>query len=101
MNQRPPRSKRTDPLFPYTTLFRSALTIRTGQAQTAGRTVQQMKSTIGGELALLSDCTTKLQLDVRVFSSLSGVTNPPVTDSSGKVDPKKLDRKSTRLNSSH
>src|SRR3546814_13169913 len=30
MLRRPPRSTRTDTLFPYTTLFRSALSVRTG-----------------------------------------------------------------------
>src|SRR3546814_8272437 len=31
MRRRPPRSTRTDTLFPYTTLFRSDLTLRPGQ----------------------------------------------------------------------
>src|SRR3546814_16202381 len=30
MSRRPPRSTRTDTLFPYTTLFRSPLALRTG-----------------------------------------------------------------------
>lgn len=71
-------------------LHEAARTIRTGQAQTAGRTVQQMKSEICSEVALLSDCASKLQLDVRVFSQFSGVTTPPVTDGNGKIDTKKL-----------
>src|SRR3546814_13123672 len=36
MRQRPPRSTRTDTLFPYTTLFRSGTTHGEGAAQSAG-----------------------------------------------------------------
>lgn len=68
----------------------TARTIRTGQAQTAGKTVAQMKTDICNKVALLSNCTTKLQLDVRVYSSFSGVAYPTVTNASGAVDPTKL-----------
>src|SRR3546814_194233 len=37
MNPRPPRSSRTDPLFPYTTLFRSEIADRAGTYAVARR----------------------------------------------------------------
>src|SRR3546814_5613502 len=37
MIRRPPRSTRTDTLFPYTTLFRSAGEFRLGESRAAGR----------------------------------------------------------------
>src|SRR3546814_11317633 len=77
MIRRPPRSTRTDTLFPYTTLFRS-------DDFTAGGS---------GDAALVSreeQCPT-----VEALSPYQ--TNFPVWPWFGEL----LDRKSTRLNSSH
>src|SRR3546814_20702471 len=41
MIRRPPRSTRTDTLFPYTTLFRSALTLKSA-IETAHATIHQV-----------------------------------------------------------
>src|SRR3546814_4892508 len=51
MIRRPPRSKRTDTLFPYTTLFRSA---RRHHQQTAGRTLGQrrLRDQLGGQVVV-------------------------------------------------
>jgi Flp pilus assembly protein TadG len=68
----------------------AARTIRTGQAQTASKTVAQLTTTICGNVALLSNCTSNLKLDVRVYSSFSSVTTPGVTNSSGAIDNTKL-----------
>src|SRR3546814_19748433 len=46
MNRRPPRSTRTDPLFPYTTLFRSHERVR----PRAGRIVQKLLVHVEGGL---------------------------------------------------
>src|SRR3546814_15070554 len=81
MIRRPPRSTRTDTLFPYTTLFRSwrvapRLSLRTDSRRCAGRT--------------LSWCLRTVRLPSRggLPSSSHAVGYLP-------------DRKSTRLNSSH
>lgn len=60
--------------------------IRTGQAQAASTTVTQLTNSICSNVALLTNCTTNLKLDVRVFSSFAGVNFPPVTNSSGAIN---------------
>src|SRR3546814_17441676 len=52
MIRRPPRSTRTDTLFPYTTLFRSQLRARRGLAD-RGRQLRHLRP--GGEVALEQD----------------------------------------------
>src|SRR3546814_21074934 len=71
MIRRPPRSTRTDTLFPYTTLFRS---------------LKQR------EHAATAVCTSTLELgiDIGAVKSVVQIGTPP-----------SVDRKSTRLNSSH
>src|SRR3546814_1302874 len=45
MIRRPPRSTRTDTLFPYTTLFRSGTTVRTGVSQLAAPSCTSRENT--------------------------------------------------------
>src|SRR3546814_14765711 len=75
MIRRPPRSTRTDTLFPYTTLFRSTADVVTTplEAQTYGVYVQARA--------------------VNAILSGHALTRPPAAAAG--------DRKSTRLNSSH
>src|SRR3546814_7525089 len=63
MIRRPPRSTRTDTLFPYTTLFRSALSFVRARATPAAGRARQELSTGGGaprirrrRLGLTSEC---------------------------------------------
>src|SRR3546814_18023796 len=80
MIRRPPRSTRTDTLFPYTTLFRSPSQVpRKGKALRAG----------GHHKAFCSP---------KGFASLVWLQNLYMY--SAQV-PDRIDRKSTRLNSSH
>src|SRR3546814_18506166 len=86
MNRRPPRSTRTDTLFPYTTLFRSSR---------------------GDSLSLTRDAQL-LQLGASAANESSGIDTARVAtvsaelaNGSYKIDPQAIDRKSTRLNSSH
>src|SRR3546814_11573026 len=79
MIRRPPRSTRTDTLFPYTTLFRSA-----------GRSAPRRSAAPSQVPAPSSACCRR-----RGSSDTPTVCNGPSTSKSAE------DRKSTRLNSSH
>src|SRR3546814_20099365 len=87
----PPRSTRTDTLFPYTTLFRSALVAVEGESEVAG----------------MLRAARSLELLCRLFGALE---EHRMVEFHGKttlseIDAKRVaaaqDRKSTRLNSSH
>src|SRR3546814_15148536 len=82
MIRRPPRSTRTDTLFPYTTLFRSAI----------DRFDRQRRIGISADMA---DGLTSGQGIARILQ-LGSVKNLPAG-----VRIEATDRKSTRLNSSH
>src|SRR3546814_15405094 len=83
---RPPRSTRTDTLFPYTTLFRSQL---------RSREILALDSAVG----TLADLGDEL-LDVR--AGIGGQRNLARDDHVRGVRRRApADRKSTRLNSSH
>src|SRR3546814_15148885 len=103
MRRRPPRSTRTDTLFPYTTLFRSAYsrlkyesgvhrvqrvpqTESSGRIHTSTATVAVLPEADEVEVKINPD---DLQYD---FYRSSGA---------GGQNVQKKDRKSTRLNSSH
>jgi len=64
--------------------------IRTGQAQSAGLTEQQLTQTICNNVVLLSGCTSNLKIDVRVYSNFSSVAFPSVQGTDGNVDTTKL-----------
>src|SRR3546814_11751844 len=104
MIRRPPRSTRTDTLFPYTTLFRSCRraarrSVRLPVAEiprteiAEPNTVRVIPSGRLKKPALSALVTT--QGDLNDLAELESVTNDRlIAESSG-------DRKSTRLNSSH
>src|SRR3546814_11729718 len=99
MIRRPPRSTRTDTLFPYTTLFRSD-----GADDALDVALCQM-------LIAFSQAIDEFRLDHRLFPAqrrrappLSVLLRVPKGNQAVKPKPfgeKALDRKSTRLNSSH
>src|SRR3546814_16426243 len=98
MIRRPPRSTRTDTLFPYTTLFRSA-----DDATLDGALVEDGVATfdvprnvvITGAASVTSVTFTITGTDVFGDDLVETITGPTgATAASG-------DRKSTRLNSSH
>ena len=64
--------------------------IRTGQAQAAGLTEEQLTKTICDNVVLLSGCTDNLKIDVRVYNNFSSVTFPSIMGTDGKVDSNKL-----------
>jgi Flp pilus assembly protein TadG len=60
--------------------------IRTGQAQTSNMSQASMVSQICSNVALLSNCNSKLQLNVQNFPSFSAVTAPTATNSNGSLN---------------
>src|SRR3546814_5811683 len=115
MIRRPPRSTRTDTLFPYTTLFRSASGSISGHDYDArGNVVTTLRwatrpvlaeyteDAVAAAVALLpaaDDQLTRLVYDaadrLRFTIDATGALSESTYDAAGK------DRKSTRLNSSH
>src|SRR3546814_6325847 len=68
MIRRPPRSTRTDTLFPYTTLFRSIDPLTSPSASMSASSVRAMTSTI----ALPMAATSKRAVDAMEYPVLSG-----------------------------
>src|SRR3546814_8163185 len=104
MIRRPPRATRTDTFFPYTTLFRSheghaargALDLRqAGVEQLAGRSDGQLLRHLGGRRDTLHD-----EAELVSGAVLQRVHIPHDAVAAEHVVVQ-LDRKSTRLNSSH
>src|SRR3546814_14068091 len=105
MIRRPPRSTRTDTLFPYTTLFRSIVAGRSERDGAHAVRVQQLAERFPNARIVIHDeddmlihshdaaftSTGNVKINVAPCSSfLSTHRRPPCED-----------RKSTRLNSSH
>src|SRR3712207_6916997 len=82
MIRRPPRST----LFPYTTLFRSG--IGRGKPDLLGDVARDAGAAAG-------------EIDVLIAGGQSGVVQQRRGEQQLRVDGEPLDRKSTRLNSSH
>lgn len=59
--------------------------IRIGSAQAAGMTKQQFKDEVCSRLHVISNCSAKLNVDVRNFSNFGGITFPPLVDANGKI----------------
>src|SRR3546814_11869332 len=107
MIRRPPRSTRTDTLFPYTTLFRSVKVppVATADPSVSSITVKGMSASKASLFGETADPKARRRyaaalrgLDHRMAVHLpadepAGPSDRPVQDV--------LDRKSTRLNSSH
>src|SRR3546814_15918135 len=95
MIRRPPRSTRTDTLFPYTTLFRSELAIAGDQQSAFAIAAQTEIENAGDRIRSIERrraVTQNLQLadrDRRNRRKIGSLRSPDI------------DRTSTRLNSSH
>src|SRR3546814_14931122 len=93
----PPRSTRTDTLFPYTTLFRSDIVIPMDQwVATVARLPNAAEIVRHGRTDAEALSAAELEgLDIDALAAeLAGDT----TEAAARAEP---DRKSTRLNSSH
>src|SRR3546814_11612757 len=97
MIRRPPRTTRTDTLFPYTTLFRSVGGVADTLLSGIGRVLAR-RGRPPGQPVTVDDITPEVaeeiaaDPDLRAVLEANGITSPE--------DPR-VDRKSTRLNSSH
>src|SRR3546814_9425312 len=122
MIRRPPRSTRTDTLFPYTTLFRSHKA-RAEQAQTLVRFGEQQSAALKTLVETQMQAAEKLRASVEDnLKTLRGENAEKLEQMRRTVDEKlhetlekrlgdsfklvsdrleQVDRKSTRLNSSH
>src|SRR3546814_17016308 len=99
MRRRPPRSTRTDTLFPYTTLCRSIrdLTAAIAATDIDGPSLPEQPGVKAARLQAIKTeiarCLCDPQLDVEGVARRCGI--------SARYVRRLLDRKSTRLNSSH
>src|SRR3546814_16368678 len=96
MIRRPPRSTRTDTLFPYTTLFRSRIVVAILRAPT------RRCAPLGAPFFLL-----RSNIPARAYAGCrpSGAPLPRIVEAILRAPTRRCapsgDRKSTRLNSSH
>src|SRR3546814_14292667 len=101
MIRRPPRSTRTDTLFPYTTLFRSPrrLAARAAAERMAELAGEAVGRTIGYRTRLDSKTSAATRIEVVTEGIFANriQADPELAGVSAVL----LDRKSTRLNSSH
>src|SRR3546814_1446473 len=106
MIRRPPRSTRTDPLFPYTTLFRSQM-IFVNLPVTDLEESKAFYSAIGAtnnpqftdETAAMKSFSEAVNVMLLTHEKYNQFTSKKIVDA--KSQSEVLDRKSTRLNSSH
>src|SRR3546814_6894811 len=110
MIRRPPRSTRTDTLFPYTTLFRSLAPIPVHRiVEVPGRRELEMHGLAGERAEARGEEQEPGEQLRSVFGraqKLPSLLGEIDQDRGGVEDPRlagagSLDRKSTRLNSSH
>src|SRR3546814_5474243 len=105
MIRRPPRSTRTDTLFPYTTLFRSCHSVLThyGHSAIGDQHLTEYSVEAHGLTKYFEGFTAVDHVSLEVpAGSIYGVLGP---NGAGKTTTLRMmlgiDRKSTRLNSSH
>src|SRR3546814_10526344 len=109
MIRRPPRSTRTDTLFPYTTLFRS---LRTGfqnktltqqAAEAKAKDIEGRKQSAQAEIS--GRQRTLQASQAHVLKQIDDAAQPIITaimrEKGANIALARGDRKSTRLNSSH
>src|SRR3546814_15827254 len=108
MIRRPPRSTRTDTIFPYTTLFRSNLREIFGTSRVAPATIDPSAPTPARSepivLGVIRSSVTSTDIGLAFgFNDAVGLAHEFLTREQQIVDMRlfEADRKSTRLNSSH
>src|SRR3546814_2107411 len=99
MIRRPPRSTRTDTLFPYTTLFRSIGAEPSAQGNSDKANDTRIKLRRQLRAGDLDDREIELELSANVGVDI--MTPPGMEEMGQQLRQMFSDRKSTRLNSSH
>jgi Flp pilus assembly protein TadG len=61
----------------------AARLVRTGQAQTSGYTVDQLRSQLCQNVVILANCNTKVQLSVQTFPTFAGISSPSSVNQNG------------------
>src|SRR3546814_13928284 len=97
MIRRPPRSTRTDTLFPYTTLFRFGAGLL--DARVVGLDLESLAQDLSDLCDLVGVARGEQQPHALQARGAGG--SATVARCSSMISPMPLDRKSTRLNSSH
>lgn len=64
---------------------KAARMVRTGQVQNANMTASQFKQIVCGDISAFLDCEDRLYVDVRNFTSFSGITKPNAINSDGEL----------------
>src|SRR3546814_15371192 len=103
MKRRPPRSTRTDTLFPYTTLFRSGDDLVFMDKDTYEQ-ITISKDVIGDAHEFLQDgmeVVLELWEERPISVELPEQIEATIVEADAVVKGQTADRKSTRLNSSH
>src|SRR3546814_15357422 len=93
MIRRPPRSTRTDTLFPYTTLFRS---LKPSQIAIFARNYGEFNRSFPEVLSVMISSTRDIEARTEYAKTLFSEMGYGRADKAHSID-----RKSTRLNSSH
>src|SRR3546814_3969724 len=107
MIRRPPRSTRTDTLFPYTTLFRSVVDTAHGHSKMVSVAVERIKKLSNSIQVVAGNVATAEAARALIGAGADGVKigigpgSICTTRVVAGVGVPQLDRKSTRLNSSH
>src|SRR3546814_17245249 len=102
MIRRPPRSTRTDTLFPYTTLFRSLVSQAPVERPELAEAAPVMRHNVRARRCYpMLDQIGNGLLDDGLKRSAFALGDPPCFIQTRRVQPRREDRKSTRLNSSH
>src|SRR3546814_6999600 len=105
MIRRPPRSTRTDTLFPYTTLFRSledGVALRDEADSVANVVLRGPAGDVGTAITHAARCRLQQAEDGPQPRRLAGAVVPEYQDDVAFADGQRpSDRQSTRLNSSH
>src|SRR3546814_3116340 len=102
MIRRPPRSTRTDTLFPYTTLFRSDYGTQYWEVYDRRRRLHRLLDFAGTELNDLGR-PDRIELARQLLTAVNALHIGWIAGRLGEAEggARHQDRKSTRLNSSH
>src|SRR3546814_12863317 len=101
MIRRPPRSTRTDTLFPYTTLFRSQARTRAGGSLPAGDHPLHWQEARADRIAGVGQVGHPRRRVPDRLAAEGRAGGAAATSNAAGAVADRADRKSTRLNSSH